>query len=75
MWWLYALLSALFASLTAIFAKVGIANVYEAAAFAKEMISGKFFLLKYPVQKYICSVKQYFRYFILKYFPKKRNAL
>ena len=55
--------------------KVGIANVYEAAAFAKEMISGKFFLLKYPVQKYICSVKQYFRYFILKYFSKKRNAL
>lgn len=27
MWWLYALLSALFASLTAIFAKVGIAGV------------------------------------------------
>ncbi|MEO5942282.1 MAG: EamA family transporter [Ferruginibacter sp.] len=27
MWWLYALLSALFASLTAIFAKIGIANV------------------------------------------------
>jgi bacterial/archaeal transporter family protein len=27
MWWMYALLSALFASLTAIFAKVGITNV------------------------------------------------
>ena len=27
MWWLYALLSALFASLTAIFAKIGVANV------------------------------------------------
>jgi transporter family protein len=27
MWWIYALLSALFASLTAIFAKIGIANV------------------------------------------------
>ncbi len=27
MWWIYALLSALFASLTAIFAKVGITNV------------------------------------------------
>jgi transporter family protein len=27
MWWIYALLSAFFASLTAIFAKVGIANV------------------------------------------------
>ncbi len=27
MWWLYALLSALFASLTAIFAKIGITNV------------------------------------------------
>jgi bacterial/archaeal transporter family protein len=27
MWWIYALLSALFASLTAIFAKVGIAGV------------------------------------------------
>lgn len=27
MWWIYALLSALFASLTAIFAKVGIENV------------------------------------------------
>lgn len=27
MWWLYALLSALFASLTAIFAKVGITGV------------------------------------------------
>lgn len=27
MWWIYALLSALFASLTAIFAKVGMANV------------------------------------------------
>src|SRR5450432_3749145 len=27
MWWVYALLSALFASLTAIFAKVGITNV------------------------------------------------
>jgi bacterial/archaeal transporter family protein len=27
MWWIYALLSALFASLTAIFAKLGIANV------------------------------------------------
>lgn len=27
MWWLYALLSALFASLTAIFAKVGITNI------------------------------------------------
>src|ERR1700684_2531429 len=27
MWWLYALLSALFASLTAIFAKVGVTNV------------------------------------------------
>lgn len=27
MWWLYAILSALFASLTAIFAKVGVANI------------------------------------------------
>lgn len=27
MWWIYALLSALFASLTAIFAKIGISNV------------------------------------------------
>lgn len=27
MWWLYALLSALFAALTAIFAKVGVANI------------------------------------------------
>jgi transporter family protein len=27
MWWIYAILSALFASLTAIFAKVGIANI------------------------------------------------
>ncbi len=27
MWWIYALLSALFAALTAIFAKIGIANV------------------------------------------------
>lgn len=27
MWWIYALLSALFAALTAIFAKVGVANV------------------------------------------------
>ena len=27
MWWLYALLSALFASLTAVFAKVGVTNV------------------------------------------------
>lgn len=27
MWWIYALLSALFASLTAIFAKVGVANI------------------------------------------------
>jgi len=27
MWWIYALLSALFASLTAIFAKIGVANV------------------------------------------------
>ena len=27
MWWIYALLSALFASLTAIFAKVGVENV------------------------------------------------
>ncbi len=27
MWWLYALLSALFASLTAIFAKIGVTNV------------------------------------------------
>ena len=27
MWWLYALLSALFASLTAIFAKIGITGV------------------------------------------------
>lgn len=27
MWWIYALISALFASLTAIFAKIGIANV------------------------------------------------
>jgi len=27
MWWVYALLSALFASLTAIFAKIGVTNV------------------------------------------------
>jgi transporter family protein len=27
MWWIYAILSALFASLTAIFAKVGVANI------------------------------------------------
>lgn len=27
MWWVYALLSALFAALTAIFAKVGVANI------------------------------------------------
>lgn len=27
MWWIYALLSALFASLTAIFAKLGVANI------------------------------------------------
>jgi len=27
MWWIYALLSALFASLTAIFAKIGVTNV------------------------------------------------
>jgi transporter family protein len=27
MWWIYALLSALFASLTAIFAKVGVKNI------------------------------------------------
>ena len=27
MWWIYALLSALFASLTAIFAKIGVANI------------------------------------------------
>jgi transporter family protein len=27
MWWIYALLSAFFAALTAIFAKIGIANV------------------------------------------------
>lgn len=27
MWWIYALLSALFASLTAIFAKIGVSNI------------------------------------------------
>ena len=30
MWWTYALLSALFASLTAIFAKIGVADIKTA---------------------------------------------
>jgi len=34
MWWIYALLSALFASLTAIFAKVGISGVNSNLAIA-----------------------------------------
>lgn len=38
MWWLYALLSALFASLTAIFAKVGIAGVNSNLATAVRTI-------------------------------------
>ena len=34
MWWIYALLSAFFASLTAIFAKLGVANVNSNVATA-----------------------------------------
>ena len=38
MWWLYALLSALFAALTAVFAKIGIANVNSNLATALRTI-------------------------------------
>jgi transporter family protein len=38
MWWIYALLSAFFASLTAIFAKVGVANVNSNIATAVRTI-------------------------------------
>src|ERR1700710_1291175 len=38
MWWFYALLSAFFASLTAIFAKIGVTNVNSNLATAKRTV-------------------------------------